>query len=232
MNHADRRLRPITSVGETRVFRLQRIGRIAPSEGIEMSSLSVNGLGQGLGSLFRGPSAAGSASPAKSTSAASSTLFSSTSTSATGATPQVGGHHRHHGGHGGGKFQQIQDAVTSALQAAQSSGSTSNPDKVIEDAITKVFKQTSSISSTSSTSPSPQPPADSDGDTDAAGATKSDNTASQQAFFKSLQSLGVSPQQFKNDFMAAIQDAQQTGNVDVSAALKSLPKGTTLDAIG
>jgi hypothetical protein len=198
-----------------------------------MSSLSINGLGQGLGQLFSGSSTAGSASRTAPTSATSSTASSTTGTTGpatqTGA-PQVGGHHRRHGG--GKQFQQIQDAVTSALQAAQSTGSTSDPNKVIEDAIAKVFKQASSVSSSSSTSSSTQQPADGDGDTDAAGATDTDNTASQQAFFKTLQSLGVSPQQFRNDFTAAIQDAQQTGNVDVSAALKSLPKGTTLDTIG
>jgi len=199
-----------------------------------MSSLSVNGLQQRLGNLFSGVSAASAAAP---TSRAGGTASSTgpTAPATPAATPQVGGHHRRHGGGGGKPVQQIQDAVTSALQAAKATGGTSNPDKVIEDAIAKVFKQTSAISSASSTSSSTGQAAgsdpDSDGDTDAAGATDTD-TASQQAFFQTLQSLGVSPQQFRSDFLGAIQDAQQTGNIDVAAALKSLPKGTTLDTFG
>ncbi len=202
-----------------------------------MSLLSINTLGQGLGQLFGGSSPANSGRPTASTSGTgSSTVSTGTAAPAAQAgAPQVGGHHRHHGG--GKQVQQIQDAVTSALQAAQSSGSTSNPDKVIEDAIAKVFKQASSVSSSSSSPSSitPQSAAsdpDGDGDTDAAGATDAERTSSQQAFFKTLQSLGVSPQQFRSDFLAAIQDAQQSGNVDVAAALKSLPKGSTLDEIG
>jgi len=204
-----------------------------------MSSFSINGLGQGLNQLFgsfSGASPTPSTSSTGSTTAASSTSPAGAATPAAPPTQQVSGHHHRHG-HGGGKqFQQIQDAVTTALQSAGSSGSNSDPNKVIEDAIAKVFKQAGTGASSTSPSTSaagPQQPtgSDSDGDGNVDASGQADNS-SQQAFFKTLQSLGVSPQQFRNDFLAAVKDAQQSGNVDVSTALKSLPIGSTLDAIG
>jgi hypothetical protein len=215
------------------------LNETVPQNGVAMSSLGINGLGQGLSQLFGGFSNTGPASSASgtsSTSAASSATSDGTASSATqSGALRVGGHHRH--GHGFGKqFEQIQDAVTSALQSAQSSGGASDPNKVIEDAIAKIFKQAGSAPSASGATTAAQDSAanDPDGaaDVDAPGQADTDNNSSPQAFFKSLASLGVSPQQFRNDFLAAVKDAQQSGNVDVGAALKSLPKGLTLDAIG
>lgn len=200
-----------------------------------MSSLSINGIGQGLSQLFGGfsPTAAASqTTPAGNASGASGASSAAPARAASSATqaalPQTGGHHRRHGGISK-QFQQIQDAVTSALRSVQSGGGTTDANKVIEDAIAKVFKQQAGSGSSSGSSANTQ---QADSETDATGATDTDSTSPQQAFFKTLQSLGVSPRQFRNDFLSAIQDAQQTGNIDVSTALKALPKGTTLDAIG
>jgi hypothetical protein len=198
-----------------------------------MSSLSVSGLSQGLNQWFGSSSAASSAS--STTSASNSAPASPTSAGAAspatqGTAQQIGGHHRH--GHGGGKlFQQIQDAVTSALQSAKSGSGNSDPNQVIEDAIAKVFKQAGKASPTGAVGAQQAADSSSDDNVDAPGEADASNS-SQTAFLKTLQSLGVSPQQFKTDFAAAVKDAQQSGNLDVSAALKSLPKGSTLDAIG
>ena len=44
--------------------------------------------------------------------------------------------------------------------------------------------------------------------------------------------LGVDPQQFHQDFMAAIKDAQQNGNADPRTALQSFPLGSAVDTQG
>ena len=191
-----------------------------------MSSLSINGLGNGLASFMQ------AIGPASSTPAKVSPTSASTTTS--GAAP---GGRRLHGSHHGSKmFSQIENAVTSALQAAQSGGA-SDPNQVIEDAISKVFRQTSaggaSAVSSAKTSGSPAVGLDGIGDADDSGATDAGNPSNpaHQAFLSTLRSFGVTPQQFQSDFLSAIKDAQQTGHVDVSSALRSLPPGSALDVI-
>jgi hypothetical protein len=46
-----------------------------------------------------------------------------------------------------------------------------------------------------------------------------------------LQSFGVTPEQFQNDFMSAIKDAQ-AGQVNPSTALQSFGAGSLLDVLG
>jgi hypothetical protein len=128
-------------------------------------------------------------------------------------------HHRHH--HGGGEmFKKIEAAVTSALQSADSSA---DPNKVVEDAIATIFQGESggtneSVSDGQST----------DG-TNASGQTQSSSKADRQAFLDFLQQHGISADRFRQDFMAAVKEAQ-AGQPNAATAFQSFPPGTTVDA--
>lgn len=193
---------------------------------------SIGSSGQGLYRFIQNLSAGGSlsAAPSSATDSTNSTAASGAQSTQAGA---IGGHHHHH--HGGGLFQQIESAVSSALQSAQSSGSSTDPNQIIQDAISKVIKnqQNQSASGTNAAANGAQPTGsdpDGDGDTHSAGQAGSAGSSAQQAFFQTLQSLGVSPQQFHSDFLAAIQNAQN-GQVDVGTAMKSFPPGSTVDTL-
>ena len=130
-------------------------------------------------------------------------------------------HHHHHGGGNSAAFQKIQAAVTQALQQTQSDPS-ADPNKAIEDAIEKVFQSGQAGASDPTTATS----------TDAAASTSTtDPTNPHEAFAQLLQSYGVTQQQFHDDFLNAVKDAQN-GNVDPSTALQSFPAGAGFDEIG
>lgn len=195
-----------------------------------MSTIGSAGSVSGLYQFFQGVSVNNSTT---STSATSTTSAADGTTSTDASqTGQVSGHHHHHGGGGSGAmFKQIQSAVTSALQTAQANGTDQDPNKVIEDAISSVLKNAGNGTSAtgSSTTGSTQSAADPDGDGDGAanGAAEGSESA-QQSFMQSLQALGVDPQQFHQDFLAAVQNAQN-GNVDPSTAFQSFPPGSGVD---
>src|SRR5262249_6835868 len=128
-----------------------------------------------------------------------------------GAEQSQAAHHHHHR-FNSEQFAKIKDAVTDALQAAKDDPS-ADPNKAVEDAIAKVLQ-----GGTSDTSPSAIQPAD--GNPSVASST--DPSDAKHAFGQLLQSYGVSAQQFHQDFLAAMKDAQG-GNVDPSTALKSFP---------
>jgi hypothetical protein len=113
-------------------------------------------------------------------------------TSSDGSSQAVHGkHHGHHhggGGGGGGMFQQVASAVTSALQAAQTqtSGGATDVNQVITQAITQALQQNGSSTSNPSTSGS------------------LNSSSNIQNFYQTLQSAGVTPDQFRTDFMAAL----------------------------
>lgn len=187
---------------------------------------SVSSVGGNAQSLYQFIQSLSGTTPAQSTGATSGTAASTTTSSATQTIAQAaqsigqalqGGHHHHH--HGGG-LQQIQDAVTNALQSAQSNGSTANPNKIVEDAISQVLGNNNAAVSPTGTA--------------AAGATASTSTSAAsrtQAFFQTLQSFGVSPQQFQQDLLSAVKDAQN-GTVNSSTAFQNFPLGSALDTVG
>jgi len=179
-----------------------------------MSSISATGLS--LSSFFQGASVGANA---QTTQAAATSSASGTDPTSTAQSTE--GHHHHHGS--GGSFGKIEQAVTSALQSAQSNSS-EDPNTIIKDAIAKVLQ--SSTTATSATTTSSATPADSDGDADTGATDQTD--ANGQGFTALLQSLGVNPQEFHSDFLAAVQ-AAQGGQVDPSTALQSFPPGTTVD---
>lgn len=185
-----------------------------------MSSISsLSGGASGLYSFIQSLTGTNQSSATSAASSTDPTQSSSTGQAVTGA----GGHHHHHGG--GGAMKQIQDAVTNALQTAQSSGSSTDPNQIIEDAIAKVLQNNNSATSSNGA----QGAADPDGDGDAPGGATGSNNA--QSFQQLLQSVGVSPQQFHQDFLAAVKDAQG-GQMNPLTALQSFPVGSTVDMIG
>jgi hypothetical protein len=202
-----------------------------------MSSISSIGGGIDLSQYYQGVAGTNSASPA-STTAATTAISSTDPTSSTDAGQQVHGHH-HRGGHGKGGgansqlFSQLQTAVTSALQSATPG---TDPNQTIEEAISQVFQnnnsaaQTGSETQQASTTDPNAAQANTPLSTTPSGNGTSGNSAL-QAFFQTLQSAGVNPQQFHQDFFTAVQNAQN-GSVNPSTALQSLPIGSLVDATG
>ena len=137
-----------------------------------------------------------------------------------------GAHHHHHHGGGGqggnGLFQQIQSAVTSALQSNQPGSSSSDPNQVITQAIAQVLQggtnPTSGTAAAGGTAP-------------AAGAVNGAGSGgnNSQAFFQSLQALGVTPEQFRSDFLAALKQVQ-SGQTNSNSAVASPLTGLAVDA--
>ncbi|HEX4056300.1 MAG TPA: hypothetical protein VHX86_18725 [Tepidisphaeraceae bacterium] len=188
-----------------------------------ISGLSGSGMTQWLQQIAQQQS-----TQAVQTAAAASTCGAAGSTASTASQGVHHGHHHHGGGSSGGNFfSQIQQTVTSALQSAQSNG-TSDPNGVVEDAITSLLKNmgvgsNSAAEGTNSTG-------DSDSDTDASGGVDS-ATSAQQSFQSLLQSAGISPRQFQSDFLSAVREAQG-GSINPGTAFNSFPPGTNLDVTG
>jgi hypothetical protein len=181
-----------------------------------MSTSAVNPASQSLYQFLQSISGNAQAQAASAASATASTEAPA------GQAVQGAGHHHHHGHGGGAGFKKIEQAVTDALQSANGS---SDPNKTIEDAIAKVFQDNSTTSSTTSGA------ADTDGDTDGSSATQAspqNDAAARQAFFQTLKSYGVDPQQFRQDLLAAMKDAQG-GQVNPSTAFQSFPPGVAVD---
>jgi hypothetical protein len=189
-----------------------------------MSSISLGGVGQSLYTYMQGLNSTQQPSPSTSTAAASSTPDSDgDSASSTGSTRSASGHH-----HGGGEFfKSVQSAVSTALQTAQSSGTSTNPNQLIQSAIEQVLQSQQNGSSGTTISSSGNAP-----DGSAAGVSEGENSTSQSAFAQLLQSNGVSAQQFQQDFQAAIQSAQNGGSADPSSVFSSFPAGSTLNVVG
>ncbi|MGD0770920.1 MAG: hypothetical protein ABSB42_22280 [Tepidisphaeraceae bacterium] len=104
-----------------------------------------------------------------------------------------------------GLYGQIQQTVLAALQNAKASGSTKDPNQIVEDSIASLLKNIfSGKSPTTAASSTP---------------------ATQLAFQIALKSAGITPLQFQSDFKAAVDDAQN----DLA---HPLPTGTTLDVTG
>jgi hypothetical protein len=202
-----------------------------------MSAISsIGGSGQDLYQFLQSVSANGTAS----TSSASATAAQPTGTDtadATGATGAQPHHHHHHGGGGGDLFKKIEDAVTSALQSAQSQGAngtaSADPNQTIEDAIAQVFKQQQSASATGATSASggasaSDPTSAAPAGVAAPSGQDGQTSDAREAFFSALKSFGVTPQQFHADFLAALQQSHD-GQPNIGVALQSFPPGSVVD---
>lgn len=164
---------------------------------------------------------------------ASQTAGSTSATTTTTPQPVQGHHHHHHGGQQNSLFNQIASGVTNALQGA---GPSTDPNTTIQNAIEKVLKSLQSSSSTGATSTTSSSSAsDPDGDGDpTTGATGPNGKSKQSAFLQALQSAGVTPQQFRQDFLNAIQNVNGNGQSGTSQSpiniSQFLPPGSILDA--
>jgi hypothetical protein len=194
-----------------------------------MSSLSITGNDQGLVQYYRQLAGNAGAPSVAAPAAAASAAVSSTSAPAGDEVQKGSGGHHH--GHGG-LFKKIESAVTSALEAAKSDPS-ADPNKVVEDAIAKVFKDNGGAPAGGAEGGKGGPQsagADADGDHDGGGQGDGGVNSARQAFTQTLQSFGVDPSKFHSDFLAAVQDAQGGGSSDSSGDLfKSFPPGSNVD---
>jgi hypothetical protein len=194
-----------------------------------MSSIAGAGAANGLYQYLQNNAAVTQPAASDASAATANTAATTDPSSAQGAQ---GAHHHHRHGHAGAGgssqlFQQIQQAVSSALQSAGTSGA--NPNQTIEDAITKVFQNNTSAPASGTTNPNDS--AASANTSATTGTPGADGTSALQAFFNTLQNAGVNPQQFHQDFLTAVQNAQN-GNVDPTTAYQSLPPGSILNVLG
>ena len=189
-----------------------------------MSSIGSVDVGQGLSQLLQRLSLARPTQSASSTAAVSPANAGNSNTI---TNQDVQGAHRRNR-ENSALFSKIDSAVTSALQSAQSNGS-SDPNKVVQDAIAKVFKDNNITPPTPSANGrvSASDP-DGDGDSHVAGHFGTNDNSAQQSFLQTLQSFGVNAQQFRNDFLTAVKDAQ-AGQASPSTAFKSFPPGSVVD---
>jgi hypothetical protein len=177
-----------------------------------MSSVNLAGASQGLYQFLQNVSSdiSNATSPANS---------SNTFNPAQALSQQLSGTH-HHRHHGNGFMQEIQQAVTKALGSSQNNGST-DPNQVVQNAIASVLNGNSSG-------------AESDGDNDGSGATDASGSPrpiSSSTFLSTLQSYGISPTQFRQDFLAALQNVQGS-QANPTATLQNVPPGLTVDTLG
>lgn len=191
---------------------------------------SISSVTSGTSDLTAFPGSLSTNQPASSTAPAADTAASSSD-----ATQQVGGAKKHHHHkHGGGDFKKVQDAVTSALNAA-SANPKADANKLVENAIAGVLKAGQSANGVGAPKGSGT---DSDGDHDgsragsaAAGAVAGGGPggAAAQSFSALLQKYGIDPQQFRADFAAAVKDVQAGKPADPALALGKLPPGSVVD---
>ena len=121
-------------------------------------------------------------------------------------------------------FTQIRQAVTTALQISKNSGSTTNPNQVVENSIANLLKN---LGFGGSAAASTLAAAESNGQ----GPEQTGSPNASEGFQKLLSSVGITPQQFRSDFLAAVQSAQ-SGSANPSSAFKNFPTGNILDVTG
>jgi hypothetical protein len=139
---------------------------------------------------------------------------------------QQGAHHHHHGGGKRGGSASDGDAVSDLLdtiqQALQSADSSDDPNKVIQDTVTKLLSSgTQSGGSDASKSAGTAT-------TSATATTGTTPTDANQSFADVLKAHGVDFQQFRADLLTAVKNAQN-GQVNAGTALKSFAPGSAVD---
>jgi hypothetical protein len=201
------------------------------NEGTVMSSISLGGISPSLYTYLQGVNSTKKTSQSAPTPPVTTAEDSDGDSDGSSSSTQATSTSRQHDG--GAFFQAIQSAVASALQTAQSSSLTTNPNQVIQSAIAQVLKtqQNGAESNSGQTSVAANDP-DGDGDTDAPGVADSDTSNTQTVFAQLLQSNGVNAQQFQNDFRAAIQSARSGVSAIPGSVFSGFPTGSTLDVVG
>ena len=122
-------------------------------------------------------------------------------------------------------FTQIRQAVTTALQKAQLSHSSQDPNQIVQSTIASLLKNLGFGSS--STAASNLAAAEINGQ----GPEESGSSSSSEGFQKILASSGISTQQFKSDLMSAIQTVQG-GSTNPFSGFSNIPVGSMLDVTG
>lgn len=161
-------------------------------------------------------------------STAAASVVSATASASTGTDPTqqllsaTGKHkHHHHGGGGGGANKNdsdgIQDLLNAVTTVLNSSDSSSDPNQVIQDTITKLLSGDGTGTGSTTTNP-----------TAATTTSTAAATTSAQSFAAMLKAHGVDLTQFKADLTAAVKNAQN-GQVNPAAALKSVPPGSSVN---
>jgi len=196
-----------------------------------MSSVSINGSDSSLAQFFQKLSSSSSTSATSATAPAAPTVApanaDSTTNDSSAPARGAGGHHHGHGG----LFKKVEAAVSSALDAAKSDPN-ADPNKVVEDAIAKVFKDNGGAGGAvpaGGTQGANGPDGDGDHDGGQAAGGTGDASAARQAFSQTLSAFGISASQFHSDFLAAVQDAQGGGSPDSSSLFKDFPPGSNID---
>jgi hypothetical protein len=132
------------------------------------------------------------------------------------STQGVAGGHKHQHGDSGKFFQSVQSAVNSALQTAQSGGaSAGTPNQLIQNAILQMLKNSQSSGTTSAGQPD-----------STAGVPTADS-----AFAQMLQSNGVNAGQFQQNFLSAVQSAQNGQSTDPSTIFAGFPSGSLINTL-
>jgi hypothetical protein len=175
-----------------------------------MSSISsLTGTGQSVSAYFsklfkKHSGASGSASATTSTSDAASAagIF---------LGQNSGSSHK-----SGGLYKQIEQSVTSALQGAQKSGSSADPNETIENAIESVLSQSPDAG---------QSEAEGAADPNAAPLDSTDSS-----FLSALQGAGVNQAQFQQDVHSAFAEAQN-GQINYASAFKAPNLGSLVNTI-
>ena len=186
---------------------------------------SVSSVGQGLFQYLQGLSGTSSSTSVSSPQVVGGTDTDGDNDGSTGSAVQGAGHHGHGHGGKGALFQKVASAVTDALQAAQSDGNSDGTDQIIQNAISQVLGGTNgSTTDPSTTAPAADPTA-----SGAASAQADGNSGSPAAsFFQTLQGFGVTPEQFRKDFLAAVQGSKGT-QANPQALAQAFPPGSAID---
>jgi len=164
-----------------------------------MSLISLSGITQGLAQTAQTVlSNAGSALTAGANAAASA------------ATQAVQGGHHHHGGGGGKLFQKIQQSVLTALQAQSQTPGNVSANQTVQSAIGQILQ--ARFNSVSGGNASSSPTTEEPGDTDV-------DSGSVQQFFQQMQSYGITPEQFRQDFLNAMQQSGQNASNGQATAI-------------
>jgi hypothetical protein len=206
-----------------------------------MSAL-ISGIAGNVGGIFNwlgqvtGIGSQNQASQVSSTSNVSSTSSSGPSVNSSmtgnGTTSNIQGKHHHH--HASNLSSGMQSAITSALQNAPSG---SNANSIIQNTITSFLSgasaaggaSTNSMSSTLATLEN-----SATGSTGSAGSNSGTTGSSlTEQFFQLLHNNGVTPQDFHQDLMSGIEQAQQNGGQpNVSSLFNNTGPGTLIDELG
>jgi hypothetical protein len=194
-----------------------------------MSSISSTQSGLGLAQFLQ--SIAGNTTAASSNSSSGTVGSSSTA-------PAQSGHHRQHGA----AFDKLANAITNALQSVSSTGtgtstSSTDPNQTITQALEKIFKNGSlgtfsDPDDDTSTTATTTPVSNNATPTPSTSSTSTPSSSLPASFVQTLQSFGVTAQQFQTDFTNALKNAQESGSVDVSSVFKNFPVGSVVDSLG